>query len=131
MNEKTVLMIKPGFGRLIPQILREAQEVGLKMTLWGKIILTESQARELYSQDKGKPWWERFIVYLTSGSVWVYVISGPNAFQETLFLRAQIREKYAINRMQNVIHAPCRPTKLTRDWQFFVQALGFPKEEDI
>lgn len=125
VGKKTLIMVKPGNEDLIEEILTEIGRAGLQSIFWGKALLTEEEAGQLYHQDQDEPWHKEFIKYLTTSMVSVFVIRGEAALEKMLEARAEIRSKYALSRRQNVVHAPNSLNKLRENLEFFRKLFGF------
>lgn len=81
MPEKTFVMIKPdGMQRgLASEIISRIVKSGLKVAESKDIYVTREQAERLYSEHKGKEYYEPLVDYLMSGPVKVMRVEGANA----------------------------------------------------
>lgn len=59
--------------------------------------LSEDQARSLYREHKGKPFYEGLIRHTTSGPVCVFILAGPHAVSVWRESLKVIRSKYALD----------------------------------
>jgi len=121
MNKESLFLIKP--DEQSPQIAQKALEIAtglnLAVILMGEKVLSLEEAETLYQRFKSEEWFPRFMEYLTSGEVGVYLARGEEAIRKINETKRQIREKYAHNRQQNAIHAPKTVEDAKKDINFF------------
>jgi len=82
--ERTFFMIKPdGVKRYLSNLLlSKIIDSGYKILIRRRVVLTNEQAKNLYSIHKGKPFYDGLIKFITSGPVILTVIEGENAVQK-------------------------------------------------
>lgn len=115
--EKTLVLIKPdGVQRgLIGEIISRYERKGLKLIGLKLLQLPMSKAERLYSEHRGRPFYDRLIEFMTSTPIVAIAIKGRNAVElvrlingETDPTEAQpgsIRGDYSIDVTYNVVHA--------------------------
>ncbi len=88
MIESTLVIIKPdGTERkLVGKILERIISAGLEIAASKELMVTREQAEKLYSEHKGKPYYEGLVDYIMSGKSVVIKVRGP----EAIFLMRRI-----------------------------------------
>lgn len=81
MLEPTFVIIKPdGYERnLSDQIIGRITKAGLVVEKQKDIYVTREQAERLYTEHKGKSFYDGLINYIMSGKVKVMVVTGEDA----------------------------------------------------
>jgi nucleoside-diphosphate kinase len=114
--EKTLLMIKPDavrahhIGEIISEIEKKFEIVDIKYTR-----LSKSQAEQLYSIHKGKPFYKKLVSFITSGPVVGILLKGVNVQKKLrdfigntdpkLAEPHTIRARFGRSKTQNAVHA--------------------------
>ena len=135
--EREFVMIKPdGVKRgLVGEIISRIERKGLKIVALKMLRMSLEQAKELYKEHEGKPFFEDLINYVTSGPVVAMIVEGPNAVEvvrrmigDTDGSKAPpgtIRGDFALSKARNVVHATDSPEKVKREYSIFF------KEEEV
>lgn len=130
-NEQTFSFIKPEsvMRGLIGEIISRFERKGL-LLIGGKLIwMSKDQAQELYEMHKGKPFYQDLVSHVTSGPVFVMVLSGPNAVTVVRNLLGAtnpvnaapgtIRGDFAISMTPNAVHGADSPENAKRELSIF------------
>jgi len=125
------VMIKPdGVKRgLVGEIIKRFEQKGLKIRALKMIRMTVEQAKELYKEHEGKPFFEDLINYVVSGPVIVMVVEGPRAVEVVRRMvgatdgaeaePGSIRGDFALSKARNIIHATDSQEKVEREMSIF------------
>lgn len=129
--EQTFVMIKPdGVKRgLIGKIITRIESRGLILKALQMTYITRERAETHYAEHKGKPFYERLIQYITSGSVVIMKVEGLNAINAIrqmvgatdplIAAPGTIRADYALSIGENVIHASDSAESAEREINIF------------
>ncbi|RAO99197.1 nucleoside diphosphate kinase [Petrotoga sp. 9PW.55.5.1] len=135
--EREFVMIKPNAVKrgLTSEIIKNYEQKGLKIVAMKMIKMKKSQAERLYTQHKGKDFYEPLLEFILSGPVIVMILEGPRAIEtvrningETDPLKASpgsIRGKYGLSVRKNIVHASDSNKNAEEEWKIFF------KEEEI
>ncbi len=114
--EQTLAIIKPdAVARdYIGKITEMIEDSGLRVIAAKMLHLSIVQAEELYTEHKGKPFFEPLLEFMTAGPVMVMVLEGNNAIQvlrklmgETIpkdAAKGTIRNLYADHEFKGKVH---------------------------
>ena len=108
MSRESLIMTKPGSQELSVRhdIYTECLLAGLDVNLLGNKKLKKEDVYLIYGEYSQEEWFTKFVDYLTSGEIAVFVTGGNGAVEKTLEIRDRIRNKYATDRERNAVHAP-------------------------
>lgn len=124
--ERTLVMIKPDGVKhgILESFLPAARQAG-ELTQVRMTRLTRSEAENLYSEHKGKSFFERNIDHITSGPVVLIVVEGDSVIDSCRKIALDIRErnKELINLPANLIHATDSQPKVDHE----LKAVGLEK----
>lgn len=132
-----------------PEILREAMRSGelsapgegWAMDFGAKVCLTRNMAEKLYAEHAGKPFYERFVGFASSGPSFVSVWSsnGTRAWALGLGVVEHIRLTYGrsdpeVTGPANIVHGSDSPESAIREVQWalrcmVLQCASFREEE--
>lgn len=97
------------------EILTRFERKGLLITAMKLLRLSKDQAERLYKMHKGKDFYESLVQHVTSGPVLAMIMEGPAAVSVVRSMIGRtdpaeakpgtIRGDYALNVMENVVHA--------------------------
>lgn len=110
-NNESCFVIKPDAEKhhlVAEDAVKIAIELGLEPFLMGKKKLSYEEAVAFYKDFKDEVWFPSFMEYLTSGEISAYFTQGEGAIEKTLEVKKRVREKHAIDRQRDAIHAPKR-----------------------
>jgi nucleoside diphosphate kinase len=113
-------MIKPdGYLRHRNDIMEMIDAAGLESSSSDR-ILTLSEARGLYYEHVGREYYDRLISFTTSGHSRLLLMVGSNAVEVWRGLMAEIRSKWASQRVkhENVVHGADTALNAFREVQF-------------
>jgi nucleoside-diphosphate kinase len=81
--ERTLAMIKPDAvaDNYIGNILALVEKSGLRIIAAKMVHLPLSDAKELYAEHEGRPFYKPLLKFMTSGPVMVQILEGENAVQ--------------------------------------------------
>jgi nucleoside-diphosphate kinase len=114
--QRTLVLIKPDAvqRRLIGKIISRFEEKGFEIIGLRLMVISEELARQNYSVHKGKDFYEKLIIFMTSGPVAVMVLRGKNVVEVTRKMMGYtagheavpgtIRGDLAISERFNLIH---------------------------
>ena len=80
-EEETFVMVKPDATKrgLTETVLRRFQPTGLVLVQKRELTMNVDQASEFYACHRGKPFFDRYVAFMTSGPVVCAVLRGINA----------------------------------------------------
>lgn len=109
MKSESCFIIKPDKERhhlIAEDAVKIAIELGLKPYFMGEKKLSLDEAIAFYKDFKDESWFSEFAEYLISGDIKAYFTEGDEAIEKTLEVKRRVREKYAVDKQKNAIHAP-------------------------
>lgn len=125
--ERTLIMIKPdGVQRgLIGEIMTRFEKKGLQLAAAKFMSVSQELAEAHYAEHKGKPFYERLIVFITAGPVFAMVWEADNAIALTRAMIGKtdaveaspgtIRSDYAVHTNLNLVHGSDSPENAERE----------------
>ncbi|MFB3890456.1 MAG: nucleoside-diphosphate kinase [Phycisphaerae bacterium] len=129
--QRTLVIAKPDAvqRQLVGRIIARFEDKGLKLVALKMLTLTLPQARRMYAVHKGKEFYERLIVFMTSGPVVAMVLEGNEAISVVRGLvgptfgpdapAGTIRGDYGLSRRYNLVHASDSPAAVRRETPVF------------
>ena len=95
--QNTLSIIKPDAVKkgYTEQICSRIEDSGLDIVLKKELLLTRNQAEGFYAEHKGKPFFEAFINFMTSGPAQVQVLEGKEAISRYRSLMGSTNPKEA------------------------------------
>jgi nucleoside-diphosphate kinase len=127
----TFAMIKPDTFKNdhASEILYEILKAGFKIRAIKITMLTREKAEQFYSEHRGKEFFERLTLFMSSGPVMPLILEKPDAVNEFRKLigktdplqaaEGTIRKKYGTNTSLNAIHGSDSDEHAKREWGFF------------
>ena len=128
MKDRTLIAIKPDAVRrgLIGLILSRFEQRGFKVTALKMLVFTKNQAEKFYEPHFRKDFFRELVNFVTSGPTVVAVLEAPEAEEITRTMvgttrpneasPGTIRGDFALNVMENVIHASDSPDNFMREF---------------
>ncbi len=132
-KEVTFTMLKPSAVTrgLIGQIIARFETKGLKIIALKMHAITQTEAEQLYSVHKGKPFYQSLVEYITSAPVVAMVIEGTDAVKTVRSMigatnpkeaaAGTIRGDMALETQKNVIHASDSAENAQEEMKIFFQ----------
>ena len=129
--EKTLSIIKPDAvaKNVLGKILDRFESAGLKIIAIKMLHLDKDMAEGFYAEHKGKPFFEKLINFMTSGTVVVQVLSGENAIKTNRELMGNtdpskadpgtIRADFADSIDANAVHGSDSEESAKREISYF------------
>lgn len=129
--EKTFLMIKPdGVQRnLIGDIVSRFESKGYKLVSAKLMTVSQSLARQHYSEHKGKPFFNDLVSFITSGPAFAMVWEGENIINTARTMigttnpqeadPGTIRGDYGVTVSKNIIHGSDASDSAEREVHLF------------
>ncbi len=129
--QKTLVIIKPDSvqRKLIGKIITRFEEKGLEILGLKHLVIPDSLAREIYSEHKGKEFFEKLLQFMTSGPVVALAIGGTNAIEVTRTMMGEtachkavpgtIRGDFGLSNRYNLIHGSDSPGSAEREIALF------------
>ncbi len=133
--EQTLSIIKPDGVKknLIGKIVSKFEEGGLEIVAARMMQLTERQAQDFYSIHKGKPFYDSFVQFMTSGPVLVMVLQGKDAVSKNREIMGAtdpkkasagtIRKQFAESIEVNTVHGSDSRENAKKEIEFFFASL--------
>ncbi len=130
-TEHTLSIIKPDATKrnLIGKINSYIEGAGLKIVAQKMVKLSESQAKEFYSEHKERPFFSSLVTCMTSGPVVLQVLKGEDAVIKNREIMGAtnpadaksgtIRKDFAIDIESNSIHGSDSLDSANREIKFF------------
>lgn len=131
MSEVAFIMIKPdGVERgLIGEIVSRFEKKGLKLIRAELTFITRETASTHYGHLKHKPFFEELVDYITTGPVFVMIVQGTGAVQNSRSLigptnpaeapPGTIRGDFGLDVAANVIHGSDSADNASREIALF------------
>jgi len=131
--EQTFVIIKPDAiqRKIVGEIISRFERKGLKIVALNLILISKSQAEELYSIHKTKPFYSDLIKFITSSPVIVSIIEGRNAvivvrklLGATFGYEAEpgtIRGDFGLSKDMNLVHASDSLASAQREIKIFFE----------
>ncbi|GIW39862.1 MAG: nucleoside diphosphate kinase [Candidatus Binatia bacterium] len=84
MVERTLGIVKPDAvaRNLVGEVLRRAEQAGLRIVGLKFLRLTPSDAARFYVVHKDKPFYRSLVGFMSEGPVLVFVLEGENAIEK-------------------------------------------------
>ena len=129
--EKTFLMIKPDAVKknLIGEILKRSEDTGFRILGLKMDKFSPSKARRFYHVHKGKPFYEKLVKFVSSGSVVGVLLTRRNAIEKLREVvgatdpqeakKGTIRRDFATNITKNAVHASDSVKSFRYESKFF------------
>jgi nucleoside-diphosphate kinase len=97
-QQQTFFMIKPSAVKrgLKNDIFSRVEKAGLSIAGNKLINMTQEQARQLYQEHQGKPFYNGLVKMITSGSVICCILEGENAVERTREIMGATNPKEAL-----------------------------------
>ncbi|MGN7455795.1 nucleoside-diphosphate kinase [Paenibacillus pasadenensis] len=136
--ERTLIMVKPdGVQRgLIGEIMSRFEKKGLQLAAAKFMMVSQELAETHYGEHKGKPFYDKLIVFITAGPVFAMVWEADNAIALTRAMIGKtdaveaapgtIRSDFAIHTNLNLVHGSDSAENAEREI-----ALWFAPEEIV
>jgi nucleoside-diphosphate kinase len=130
-NQRTFAFLKPDAvkNRLVGEVLSRLERKGFTFKQLRLHQITRREAESLYSEHKGKPFFQELVDHVTSGPVVLMVLQGPDAVGTlrkvvgaTNPLAAEpgtIRGDLSVSITANVIHASDSAESAKRESSIF------------
>ena len=127
----TFAMIKPDTFKNdhTSDILLEILKAGFRIRAIKITMLTLEKAEQFYSEHRGKEFFERLTLFMSSGPVMALILEKPDAVNEYRKLigktdpekaeEGTLRKKYGTSTTQNAVHGADSPEHAEREWSFF------------
>lgn len=136
MEEKTYVMVKPGFASyraVVSEIKNRIRECGLTIEEQSFVYYDREQAEEHYKEHEGKSFYENLIGYITSGRAYGMVVKGENAISKirkicgstknpeegTIRYDIPKRLERELDVTKNVVHSSDSPEAAEREIKIF------------
>lgn len=107
-DELTLAVVKPDGVRrkLFYVILARIRREDLRVVALEERVMTDAQARSLYAEHVGKPFYGAVVAHATSGPSIVAVLAGRGAVEKWRAVMAEVRELHASHSVahENVVH---------------------------
>jgi nucleoside-diphosphate kinase len=129
--ESTLLIVKPDGvdRRLVGEVLRRAEEKGLRIAEMRMMTIDRALAEEHYAEHRDKRFFAELVEFITSGPVVVARLEGENAIDVWRVLMGPtdpanaptgtIRGDLARVITQNVVHGSDSPESAERELKLF------------
>jgi nucleoside-diphosphate kinase len=135
MGQRTLSIIKPDGVRkgLIGEVIRKFEHDGLKIVAMKMVHLNKEEAEGFYAVHRGKSFFENLTSFMSSGPVVVMVLEGDGVIERNRQLmgatdpqkaeKGTIRQKYADNIQENIVHGSDAPDTAEFEISYFFSAL--------
>ena len=129
--ERTLSIIKPDAvaRNIIGQIYSRFENAGLKVVAAKMLTLEDETAGGFYAENKGKPFYDDLIEYMTSGPIMVQVLEGEDSITLNRDLMGTtnpaeakpgtIRADFAKSIDANAVHGSDSATSAEREINYF------------
>lgn len=125
--EQTLIVIKPdGFNRqLTGKVLARFEEKGFQIKNLKSYNFTREKAQEFYSVHKDKPFFDKLVSFISSGTVVACILEGNNAVNTVRIMigatksfeaaPGTIRGDFGLGFTDNIIHASDSPESFIKE----------------
>ncbi len=129
--EQTLSIIKPDAveKNVIGRIIDRFEQVGLKIVAGKMMHLSKEQSAAFYAVHKERPFYQDLINFISSGPVFVQVLSGENAISKNREIMGAtnpkeaapgtIRADFADSIDANAVHGSDSPETARQEIEFF------------
>ncbi len=133
--ERTLSIVKPdGVNKkLIGEVIKRFEDHGLRVIGLKMIWMTRKEAEGFYAVHRGKPFFDSLTHFMSSGPCVVMVLEGDGAILNLRKLMGAtdpkkaeagtIRQQYASNIEQNIVHGSDAPETAAFEIGYFFNAL--------
>ena len=133
--ERTLSIVKPDGvqKRLIGEVMKRFEDHGLNVIGLKMIFMDKKEAEEFYAVHRGKPFFESFTTFMSSGPSVVMVLEGEGAISRTRDLmgatdpkqakEGTLRRQFATNIERNIVHGSDGPDTAAFEIGYFFNAL--------
>ena len=132
-RERTLFLVKPDAVQrgLAGEIIKRLENRGLKLVGLKLMQVSRATAEKHYGENKGKPFFEGLVDFITSAPVVAAVLEGTNAIEVvratnglTNPLKAApgtIRADFGLEMGRNLVHASDSPASAAREIKIFFE----------
>ncbi len=129
--EQTLAIIKPDAveRNLVGEILKRAEEAGLKIAAMKMVKLSKEEAQGFYYVHRERPFFHSLTDYMSSGPIVVAVLQGEGAIQKWRDLmgatdpskakEGTIRKAFGLNVEKNSVHGSDSPESAAYEIPYF------------
>ena len=140
--ERTLVLLKPGVlqRRIAGEVLSRFERKGLKIVSLKMLRMDRSLTETLYSEHRGKDFYDKLVDYTVSGPVIALVLEGEEAIGKTRRLAGPtdireslpgtIRGDYAARTRLNIVHASDSLKSAVREIAIFFNPAEICEWED-
>lgn len=139
--ERTLSIVKPDGVRrnLIGEVLSRFESADLRLIALKMIKLSRKQAEGFYAVHKDRPFFSSLTNFMSSGPCVVTVVEGDNAINKLREImgatnpdeaaKGTIRNDYASNIEQNIVHGSDSPESALFEIRYFFNELEICERE--
>lgn len=129
--ERTLFIVKPDAveRNLIGRILAHVEKEGFRVVEARMQTLTRAEAEEFYAEHRERPFFSELVGYITSGRVLLTGLERENAVRKLREVigatdpaqatPGTVRKEFALDKLQNSVHASDGPESAARELNFF------------
>ncbi len=129
--EQTLAIIKPDAieRNLVGEILKKAEEAGLKIAALKMLKLSKEEAQGFYYVHRERPFFDSLTDFMSSGPIVVAVLQGQGAIQRWRDLmgttdpakaeEGTIRKAFGLNVEKNSVHGSDSPESAVHEIAYF------------
>ena len=131
MSDRTLVLLKPDTveRKLIGEVLRRAEDKGLRIAEIRSLTIDRSLAEEHYDEHTDKPFFGELVEFITSGPVVVARLEGEGAIgvwrtmmgptDPAMAPPGTIRGDYGLIITENLVHGSDSPDSAERELKLF------------
>ena len=135
-QEQTLSIIKPDAveRNLIGTIIKHFEDEGLSINACKMVTLSRKQAEEFYAEHAERPFYSDLVTYISSGPIFVQVLTGEDAIQKNRNIMGAtnpkdaepntIRALYAESIDRNSVHGSDSSESARREIEFFFENIN-------
>ena len=125
MNEKTLIIVKPGFSEVEGEIKKRLEEAGLSIIAQKKWKPDRYTLAQHYAEHVTKVWYPEVENYMMESSMLVLVAEGQNTINKVrTVLMPAIRSEFGKDFMRNVLHGSDSLESAKREIKLFFPDLA-------
>lgn len=116
-----LVVVKPGFENLLSVLTHKFISEGYKIVKTTTKRLQLNEAKQLYKIHKKEDFYKDLCKYMSSGISTAFILKKVtnNIFDEFAKLKDEIRDKYGISEMKNVLHSSDSYKNFTHESQVY------------
>jgi len=125
----SLIMVKPDAiqRELMNEIETRLSDYGLRITRRKEVVIDRKTILRLWPMIFRQTTLERSFNYLGGVSLPIWLITGPNALELTLRVKAEMRTVYCTDKFHTLFHCPDTEEDFVREYDIFFEGEQLPE----